>query len=66
MKNRSHRYDTSRTRFRHGRKLSKHKKFLSVGICIKQYLTNIEAQFTKKLSNTKAGLKKCIAYEKKL
>ena len=33
-------------------------------ICIKQQLSNIEAQFMKKLSNTEAGLKKSVAYKK--
>ena len=32
--------------------------------CIKQYLSNIEAQFMKKLSNTDAELKKSVAYKK--
>ena len=37
MKNRSHRYDINRPRFRHGRKYSKHKKCLSkmMLLCIK-------------------------------
>ena len=36
-------------------------------ICIKQHLSNVfEAQFMKKLSNTEAGLKKCVAYKERV
>ena len=43
MKNRSHRYNISWVRFRHGQKYSKYKKCLSIImlICIKQHLSNI-------------------------
>ena len=43
MKNRSHRYGTTRPRPRHGHKYGIHKMCLSLimAICIKQYLSNI-------------------------
>ena len=34
-----------------------------MSICNKQHLRN-KAQFTEKLSNTEAALKKCVAYKK--
>ena len=33
-------------------------------ICIKQHLSNIGAQLTKKLNKTEAELKRSVAYEK--
>ena len=33
-------------------------------VCIKQHLSNIEAQFMKKLSNTEAELKNSVDYKK--
>ena len=43
MKNRSHRYDISRIRSRHGHKYSKYENCLimTILICIKQHLRNI-------------------------
>ena len=43
MKNRSHRYNINRPRFKHEHKCSKYKKYLTTVmlICIKQHLSNI-------------------------
>ena len=43
IKNRSHRDDTNRPRFRHGQKYSEYKNGLTMMmlICIKQHLSNI-------------------------
>ena len=35
-------------------------------ICIKQHLSNTEAQFMKKISNTEVELKKAFAYKKSM
>ena len=55
IKNRSHRSDIYRPRSGHGHKYTKYKMML---ICVKQYLSNIEAQLVEKLSNTEAELEK--------
>ena len=56
MKNGSHRYDINRT-------ISQD---MNANItCNTQHLSNIEAEFMKKVGNTKAELKKCVAYAKK-
>ena len=67
LKNRSHRYDINSHRSRHGHECSKYKKCLTMVmlVCIKQHLSNIEAQFMVKLSNTEAELKKSVVYKKK-
>ena len=51
MKNRSHRYDINRPRPRHGHKYTKYKRCLSImmAICIKQHLSNTEAELKKAL-----------------
>ena len=56
IKNRSQRYDINRSRSRHEHKYSKYKKCLSMMmlICVKQHLSNAEAE-----------LKKSVAYIKK-
>ena len=43
MKNRSHRYDLTRPRTRHGHKYTIYEMYLSLmmAICIKQHLSNI-------------------------
>ena len=68
MKNRSHRRDINRPRSRHGQKYSKSKKCLIMTMLtfVKQHLSNFEARFMKKLSNSEAKLKKRIALYKKL
>ena len=55
IKNRLHRNDINRPTPRHGHKYIKYKKCLSMKIL----------QYIKKLSNTKAELKKSVAYENK-
>ena len=66
IENRSHRYDINRPKSTHGHKYSKYKRCLSMMmlLCIKQHLSNFEADFTKKLSNTKAELRKSVAYKR--
>ena len=56
-KNRSHRCNINRTMSRNGHKYSKYRT------CTKQHLSKFEAQFRKKLCNTEAELKRCIAYK---
>ena len=58
MKNRSHRYDINRPRSRQEHKCSKYKK------CLSMMLICIKLKHLKKLSNTKAELKKSVAYKK--
>ena len=58
MKNRSHRYDINRPRSRQEHKCSKYKK------CLSMMLICIKLKHLKKLSNTKAKLKKSVAYKK--
>ena len=62
IKNRSQRSDINRHRARYGSKYNKYKMRLSIMmvICIKQHLSNFEAQFIKTLSNTEAELKKSV------
>ena len=66
MKSRGHRYDINRPKSRHGHKYSKYKRFLSMMVFtyIKQHLSNIWNSIHETLSNTKAELKKCVAYKK--
>ena len=66
IKSRAHRYNINRPKSRHGRKYSKYKRFLSMMVFtyIKQHLSNIWNSIHEKLSNTKAELKKCVAYKK--
>ena len=60
IKNRSHIYDINRPRSSRGHKYSKYKN------CLSDYddASIHEVQFTKKLSNTEAELKKSVAYKK--
>ena len=62
IKNRSQRSDINRHRARYGSKYNKYKMRLSIMMvmCIKQHLSNFEAQFIKTLSNTEAELKKSV------
>ena len=64
MKKRLHRYDINRPRSRHGHSYYKYKRSLSMIVltCIKQYLSNIEAQFLQTLSKHWAWVdkKRCI------
>ena len=55
MNNRSHRSDINRTTPRHGHKYAKYKMYLSM-IMVMCKVTS-DAEFIKKLSNTKAELK---------
>ena len=55
MKNGSHRYDINRTRPRHGHKYTNYKFRLSTRLVL-----TYEAEFMKKLSSTKAELKKSV------
>ena len=55
MKNGSHRYDINRTRPRHGHKYTNYKLRL-----ITRLVLTYEAEFMKKLSSTKAELKKSV------
>ena len=60
MKNIPHSYNINRPTSRHGRKYIEYKKYLSrmMLICIKKkHLSIFEAQFIKKLSNTKPETK---------
>ena len=54
MKNRSHRFDINITKPRYGYEYPKCKMCLGMMMvmCNKQHLSNIEAEFMKKLSNT--------------
>ena len=54
MKNRSHRFDINITKPRYGYEYPKCKMCLDMMMvmCNKQHLSNIEAEFMKKLSNT--------------
>ena len=66
MENRSHRYGINRPSSRHGHKYSKYKSISkTMLICIKQHLSNIEAQSMKILSNTETELKRSVAYKNK-
>ena len=51
MKNRSHRYDITRPRARHGHKYTIYEMYLSLmmAICIKQHLSNIWSSIYEKL-----------------
>ena len=66
MKNRSQKHDIDKPRPRYGHKYAKYQMWLSIMIvlCTKQHHSNFEAQFMKMLSNTKAELKKSVAYKK--
>ena len=59
MKNGSHRYDINRTV---SQDMNANIKHIT---CNTQHLSNIEAEFMKKVGNTEAELKKCVAYAKK-
>ena len=61
IKNRSHRYIINRARPRHGRKW----KVPQQNDAYSNTQATFEVQFMKKLSNTKTGLKKSVAYIKK-
>ena len=52
LKNKSHRYDINRPRSRHGHKHTKYKMCLSIMmvICIKQHLSNTEAELKKSVT----------------
>ena len=67
MRNRSHRYDTSRPRPRHRHKYTKYNMCLSTMMNV---LSNTEttfgAQFMKKLSNTEVKFKKSLLISKGL
>ena len=65
VKNKMHIFDI-KLRPIHGRKYTKYKICLSIMmvICIKQHLSNFEAQFMTKLNNTEAELKNSVAYKK--
>ena len=65
MKNRSHRYDITRPRPRHGHKYAIYNMSqFNMTICINQQYATFEAQFMKNLSNTEAELKKSVAFKK--
>ena len=60
-----HRYDINRRKSRHGHKFSKYKKYVRIKmvIFIKQRAqATSEAQFMKKLCNTKTEVEKSVAY----
>ena len=61
MKNRSHRYILNRARPRHGCKW----RVPQLDDVYSNTQATFEVQFMKKLSNTKTGLKKSVAYIKK-
>ena len=68
IKNRSQIYNINWSRPRHGHKYTEYKMCFSIMIfmCIKLHLSNIWSSVHEKLCNTKAELKKSVAYKKKL
>ena len=66
MKNRSHTYDISKPRSRHGHKYSKHNKRLSMIMLvgIKQHLSNIWSSIHEKVKQEWDWVEKSVAYRK--
>ena len=66
MKNRSHRYDITRPRPRHGPKYTIYKMCLGLmmAICIKQHLSNISSSIHEKRKQHWSRVEKTVAYEK--
>ena len=66
MKNRSHRYDITRPRPRHGHKCTIYKMCLSLimAICINQHLSNIWNSIYEKLKQHWDWVEKSVAYKK--
>ena len=68
VKNRSHTYDISRPRSRHGHKYSKYRKCLSMIMLVgmKQHLSNIWSSIHEKVKQDWDREKKSVAYKKVL
>ena len=66
IKDKLYRYDTNKSRPRHGHKYTKNIVSLSIMIvkCIKQHLSKICSTIYEKLSDTEAELTKSVAYKK--